>query len=96
VTLNLESLAGLTTTAGFPAVGDGAQVRLGNLPALTSLAGLETLTAWSDEMLRLDTETLTQVLRLGARIKRLIGRTPVEDGRSGGSGAVTPAHLLGP
>jgi DNA-binding transcriptional regulator GbsR (MarR family) len=35
---------------------------------------LETLTAWSDEMLRLDTETLTQVLKLGARIKKLIGR----------------------
>jgi DNA-binding transcriptional regulator GbsR (MarR family) len=56
---------------------------------------LETLTAWSDEMLRLDTETLTQVLRLGARIKRLIGRTPAEDAR-GSSGAATPAHLLGP
>lgn len=37
---------------------------------------LETLTAWSDEMLRLDTDTLTQVLKLGARIKRLIGRGP--------------------
>lgn len=35
---------------------------------------LETLTAWSDEMLRLDTETLTKVLKLGARIKKLIGR----------------------
>jgi DNA-binding transcriptional regulator GbsR (MarR family) len=40
---------------------------------------LETLTAWSDEMLRLDTETLTKLLRLGARIKKLLGRevTPV-------------------
>lgn len=37
---------------------------------------LETLTAWSDEMLRLDTETLTKVLKLGARIKKLIGREP--------------------
>ena len=35
---------------------------------------LETLTAWSDEMLRLDTDTLTKVLKLGARIKKLIGR----------------------
>jgi DNA-binding transcriptional regulator GbsR (MarR family) len=35
---------------------------------------LETLTAWSDEMLRLDTETLMKVLKLGARIKKLIGR----------------------
>ena len=37
---------------------------------------LETLTAWSDEMLRLDTETLTKVLKLGARIKKLLGRAP--------------------
>jgi DNA-binding transcriptional regulator GbsR (MarR family) len=35
---------------------------------------LETLTAWGDEMLRLDTDTLTKVLRLGARIKKLMGR----------------------
>ena len=33
---------------------------------------LETLTAWSDEMLKLDTETLTKVLKLGARVKKLI------------------------
>ena len=51
---------------------------------------LETLTAWSDEMLRLDTGTLTQVLKLGARIKKLLGRGPVEDPN------ITPAHLLGP
>jgi DNA-binding transcriptional regulator GbsR (MarR family) len=35
---------------------------------------LQTLTAWSDEMLRLDTETLTKVLLLGARVKKLLGR----------------------
>ena len=35
---------------------------------------LETLTAWSEEMLKLDTETLTKVLKLGARIKKLLGR----------------------
>ncbi|MEP7294782.1 MAG: MarR family transcriptional regulator [Burkholderiales bacterium] len=33
---------------------------------------LETLTAWSDEMLKLDTATLTKVLKLGARIKKLL------------------------
>jgi DNA-binding transcriptional regulator GbsR (MarR family) len=38
---------------------------------------LDTLTAWSDEMLRLDTETLTQVLKLGAKVKRLLGRQPL-------------------
>jgi DNA-binding transcriptional regulator GbsR (MarR family) len=44
---------------------------------------LETLTAWSDEMLRLDTATLTKVLKLGAKIKKLLGSggTPVERGR---------------
>jgi len=35
---------------------------------------LETLTAWSDEMLKLDTATLMKVLRLGARIKKLLGK----------------------
>ena len=36
------------------------------------LTMLETMTAWSDEMLRLDTETLTKVLKLGAKIQKLI------------------------
>jgi len=54
---------------------------------------LETLTAWSDEMLRLDSDTLAQVLKLGARIKRLLGRAPADDA---GANPVTPAHLLGP
>lgn len=56
---------------------------------------LETLTAWSDEMLRLDTETLTKVLRLGAKIKKLLGR---DGAGSPGHGAsdITAAHLLGP
>lgn len=35
---------------------------------------LQTLTAWSDEMLRLDTGTLTKVLKLGAKIKKFLGR----------------------
>lgn len=35
---------------------------------------LETLTAWSDEMLELDSETLTTLLKLGAKIKKLLGR----------------------
>jgi len=55
---------------------------------------LETLTAWSDEMLRLDTPTLTKVLKLGAKIKKLLGG-------DAGKGAAKPneltaAHLLGP
>ena len=36
------------------------------------LVMLESLSAWSDEMLRLDTETLTKVLKLGAKIQKLI------------------------
>jgi DNA-binding transcriptional regulator GbsR (MarR family) len=51
---------------------------------------LETLTAWSDEMLKLDTDTLRKVLKLGAKIKRLLGDAPR------GKSDVTPAHLLGP
>lgn len=37
---------------------------------------LEILTAWGEEMLKLDTETLHKVLKLGARIQKLLGRTP--------------------
>ncbi|MFM8899348.1 MAG: GbsR/MarR family transcriptional regulator [Burkholderiales bacterium] len=39
---------------------------------------LQTLTAWSDEMLKLDTATLTKVLKLGAKIKKLLGRDSTE------------------
>jgi len=48
---------------------------------------LETLTAWSEEMLKLDTETLTQVLKLGARIKKLLAKT---------GGATTGEDMTGP
>ena len=53
---------------------------------------LETLTAWSDEMLKLDTETLSQVLKLGARIKKLLGK-PATRGRGDD---MTAAEMLGP
>lgn len=55
---------------------------------------LETLTAWSDEMLRLDTSTLTKVLKLGARIKKLLGRDSGADPSSPDD--FNAAHLLGP
>lgn len=42
---------------------------------------LESLSAWSDEMLRLDTETLSRVLKLGARIQKLIRGESVADGK---------------
>jgi DNA-binding transcriptional regulator GbsR (MarR family) len=40
-----------------------------------TLALLETLTAWADEMLRLKPETLMKTLGIGARISRTIRRT---------------------
>ena len=62
---------------------------------------LQTLTAWSDEMLRLDTETLTKVLRMGAKIKKLMGRDTVVDpsaaaGELPKAREITAADLLGP
>jgi DNA-binding transcriptional regulator GbsR (MarR family) len=56
---------------------------------------LETLTAWSDEMLKLDTATLTKVLRLGAKIKKLLGGEASKGSRARQS-ELTAAHLLGP
>ena len=40
------------------------------------LTMLESLSVWSDEMLRLDTDTLTRVLKLGAKIQKLIRGEP--------------------
>lgn len=57
---------------------------------------LETLTAWSDEMLRLDTETLTKVLKLGAKIKKLIGGATPATPRTAGRGDAHAAEFLGP
>jgi hypothetical protein len=53
---------------------------------------LETLTACSEEMLKLDTETLTQVLKLGAKIKKLLAKS---GGRTGDDD-MTAAGMLGP
>ena len=58
-----------------------------------TLEFLQTLTAWSDEMLRLDTDTLSKVLKLGARVKKLNGREAAD---AIPAPEVTPAHLLGP
>jgi DNA-binding transcriptional regulator GbsR (MarR family) len=58
-----------------------------------TLEFLQTLTAWSDEMLKLDTDTLAKVLKLGAKVKKLLGR---EGGEAVPQTEVTPAHLLGP
>jgi DNA-binding transcriptional regulator GbsR (MarR family) len=61
-----------------------------------TLEFLQTLTAWSDEMLKLDTETLAKVLKLGARIKKLLGRDAAELPAPPAAAEITPAHLLGP
>jgi DNA-binding transcriptional regulator GbsR (MarR family) len=60
---------------------------------------LQTLTAWSDEMLRLDTETLTKVLRLGAKVKKLMGRETIDGDPAMTANTqrqITAADLLGP
>jgi DNA-binding transcriptional regulator GbsR (MarR family) len=62
---------------------------------------LQTLTAWSDEMLRLDTDTLTKVLRMGAKVKKLLGRGNLLDTPAGANGSpevreITAVDLLGP
>jgi hypothetical protein len=46
-------------------------------------------------MLKLDTETLTKVLKLGARIKKLVSGDAAAGKRGKGS-ELTAAHLLGP
>jgi DNA-binding transcriptional regulator GbsR (MarR family) len=56
---------------------------------------LETLTVWSDEMLKLDTDTLTKVLKLGAKIKKLLAGDAPRGPRGKGQ-ELTAAHLLGP
>ncbi|HEX6707007.1 MAG TPA: GbsR/MarR family transcriptional regulator [Albitalea sp.] len=56
---------------------------------------LDTLTVWTDEMLKLDTDTLTKVLKLGAKIKKLLGTDGARAARGKGS-ELTAAHLLGP
>ncbi len=74
-----------------PAIGkDPAEAKL---RIRETLELLETLTVWSDEMLRLDTETLTKVLKLGAKIKKLLGS---DAAARAGRGTLHAAHLLGP
>jgi DNA-binding transcriptional regulator GbsR (MarR family) len=45
----------------------GAQLRIKE-----TLALMEALSAWGDEMLRLEPETLTKIMKLGARIRKLL------------------------
>ena len=57
---------------------------------------LDTLTLWSDEMLRLDTQTLTKVLKLGAKIKKLLGGGASAKQGAGPTDARTTNHMPRP
>lgn len=57
---------------------------------------LESLSAWSDEMLRLDTDTLTKVLKLGSRIQKLIRGQPVDSAPAAGGEMGAFGAILGP
>lgn len=86
------TIAVLTELLNDPAINrDPAEAKL---RIRETLEFLQTLTAWGDEMLRLDTDTLSKVLKLGARVKKLLGRD--EPAQATEAPAVTPAHLLGP
>ncbi len=60
------------------------------------LTMLESLTVWSDEMLRLDTETLTKVLMLGAKIQKLIRGENLGASESEKAKAQALGALMGP
>jgi DNA-binding transcriptional regulator GbsR (MarR family) len=84
----------LTELLADPAVSrDPAEAKL---RMRETLEFLQTLTAWSDEMLRLDTDTLSKVLKLGAKVKKLLGRDAGESQPKAAEIEITPAHLLGP
>ena len=84
----------LTELLADPAVSrDPAEAKL---RMRETLEFLQTLTAWSDEMLRLDTDTLSKVLKLGAKVKKLLGRDAGEAQPKAAETEITPAHLLGP
>lgn len=57
---------------------------------------LEAVSVWSDEMMRLDTETLTKVLKLGAKIQKLIRGDPLGAKDSERAKAHTLGTMMGP
>jgi DNA-binding transcriptional regulator GbsR (MarR family) len=54
---------------GFARLDDGAQKRVRE-----TLGLMEALSAWTDQMLALDTATLGKLMKLGARVQALLGR----------------------
>ena len=61
-----------------------------------TLALMTTLTAWSDEMLRLDTATLQKVLTLGAKIKKVMGRDVQQESADADKAAKAAADDFNP
>jgi DNA-binding transcriptional regulator GbsR (MarR family) len=58
---------------------------------------LESLTVWTDEMLRLDSETLTKVLKLGAKIQKLIrGETTMPTSDKAQQDTLAAGSMIGP
>jgi DNA-binding transcriptional regulator GbsR (MarR family) len=58
---------------------------------------LESLTVWTDEMLRLDSETLTKVLKLGAKIQKLIrGEAAVPSADKAQQDNLAAGSMIGP
>jgi DNA-binding transcriptional regulator GbsR (MarR family) len=87
------TIAVLTELLADPAISrDPAEAKL---RLRETLEFLQTLTAWSDEMLRLDPDTMSKVLKLGARVKKLLGRDELNPPAAEAT-PVTAAHLLGP
>jgi DNA-binding transcriptional regulator GbsR (MarR family) len=64
----VEALRDCLADPEFVRQAPGTQARLKE-----TLVLMESLSAWSEEMLRLETSTLKKLLRLGARVRKLLG-----------------------
>ena len=67
---------------GFARLDAAAQARL-----TETLALMESLSAWSEEMLALETKTLKKILRLGARVRKLLRDDSTPASRTGPAAA---------
>jgi len=63
----IEVLRGCVNDPGFARLDPPAQKRVGE-----TLALMQALSKWTDEMLNLETSTLTRVVKLGAKVRGLI------------------------
>jgi len=68
----IDVLQGCVDDPGFARLDAQAQKRVGD-----TLALMQTLSKWTDEMLALETTTLSRLVKLGAKVRGLIGgRSP--------------------